>query len=92
MQEKESIMVVWSELKIPSPGITGANSYLHGGIFNLHLSIIKDSYLLSRLGENLGKHCKVCKKIKSFTVCSFLRATAQAKRKKLCFLFHLDKN
>ena len=34
MQEKESIMVVWCELKIPSPGLP-------------HLTTIKDSYNIS---------------------------------------------
>ena len=53
MQEKESIMVVWCELKITSLGITVrdhsaslvmSNSYPHDGIFNSHLITIKDSY------------------------------------------------
>ena len=47
MQEKESIMVVRSELKTLSLGITvrhHSNSYLRDGIFNPHLTTIKDSY------------------------------------------------
>ena len=53
MQEKESIMVVWCELKIQSLRITVwhhsvsllmPNSYLCEGIFNPHLTTIKDSY------------------------------------------------
>ena len=53
MQEKESIMVVRCELKIPSLGITVRhhsaslvlpNSYPRDGIFSLHLTTIKDSY------------------------------------------------
>ena len=53
MQEKESIMVVRCELKIPSLEITVRhhlaslvmpNSYPRDGIFNSHLTIIKDSY------------------------------------------------
>ena len=71
MQEKESIMVVWCELKIPSPGITVwhhpaslvmPNSYPRDGIFNLHLTTIKDSYNLihGRIGEiwqnNFSQH------------------------------------
>ena len=53
MQEKESIMVVRCELKIPSLWITVRhhsaslvmqNSYPCDGIFNQHLTIIKDSY------------------------------------------------
>ena len=53
MQEKESIMVVWCELKILSLGITVQhhlaslmmpNSYPRDGIFNQHLTIIEDSY------------------------------------------------
>ena len=55
MQEKESIKVVWCELKIPSLGITVRhhlaslvmpNSYPREGIFNQHLTTIKDSYNL----------------------------------------------
>ena len=55
MQEKESIMVVRCRLKIPSLGITVLhssvslvmpNSYPHDGIFNPHLTTIKDSYTL----------------------------------------------
>ena len=54
MQEKESIMVVRSELKVPSLGITVRhhlaslvmpNSYPRDGIFNQHLTTIKDSYI-----------------------------------------------
>ena len=53
MQEKESIMVVRCELKIPSLGITVRhhsaspvmpNSYPRDGIFNQYLTSIKDSY------------------------------------------------
>ena len=55
MQEKESVMVVRSELKIPLLGITVRhhsaslvipNSYPCDGIFNPHLAIIKDSYII----------------------------------------------
>ena len=57
MQEKESIMVVRCELKIPSLGITVRhhsaslvlpNSYMYprDRIFNQHLTTIKDSYIL----------------------------------------------
>ena len=56
MQEKESIMVVRCELKIPSLRIhvtvrhhSGSlmmpNSYPRDGIFNQHLTTIKDSYI-----------------------------------------------
>ena len=53
MQEKESIMALWCELKIPSLGITVrhhsaslmmSNSYPCDGIFNLYHITIKDSY------------------------------------------------
>ena len=53
MQEKESLMVVRFELKIPSLGITVRNhsaslvipnSYPRDGIFNPNLTTIKDSY------------------------------------------------
>ena len=53
MQEKESTMVVWCELKILSLGITVRhhsanilmpNSYPHDWTFNAHLTTIKDSY------------------------------------------------
>ena len=56
MQEKESIMVVRCELKILSLGITVQhhsaslvmpNSYPHDRIFNLQLTTIKDSYILT---------------------------------------------
>ena len=52
MQEKESIMVVWCNLKMSSLGITVRhdsasflvpNSYLCYRIFNLHLTISKDT-------------------------------------------------
>ena len=55
MQEKEYIMVVRSELKIQSLGITVRhhsaslwmpNSYPRDRIFNPHLTTIKDSYIL----------------------------------------------
>ena len=55
MQEKEFTMVDRCELKIPSLGITVRhhsaslllpNSYPQDGIFNLHLTAIKDSYNL----------------------------------------------
>ena len=58
MQETESIMVVRCELKIPSFGVTVQhhsvslemlNSYHSGRIFNLHLTTIKDSYILASL-------------------------------------------
>ena len=58
MQEKESIMVVWCEVKIPSLGITVrhheaslsmSNSYPCDGIFNPHLTTIKNS-LIQYLG------------------------------------------
>ena len=42
MQEKESIMVVRCELKIPSLGMP--NSYPRDGFVNPHLTTIKDSY------------------------------------------------
>ena len=49
MQEKESILAVRSELKILSLGITvrhnEANSYPRDGIFNPHLTTIKESYI-----------------------------------------------
>ena len=57
MQEKESIMVVWCELKIPSLGITVQhhsaslvmpNSYPRDRIVNSHLTIIKGSYILEQ--------------------------------------------
>ena len=56
MQEKESIMALWCELKIPSLEITVwhhsvslvmQNSYPHDGIFHPHLPTIKDSYTLT---------------------------------------------
>ena len=55
MQEKESVMVVWCELKILSLRITVwhhsaslvmSNSYSHDRIFNPHLTTIKDPYNL----------------------------------------------
>ena len=55
MQEKESVMVVRFELKIPSLGITTRhhsasivmpNSYPRDRIFNPNLTTIKDSYSL----------------------------------------------
>ena len=55
MQKKESIMVVWCELKIPSLGITIRHNsaslmmpkgYPHDRIFSQHLTTIKDSYIL----------------------------------------------
>ena len=58
MQEKESIMVVQCELKILSLGITVwhhsaslemTNSYPNDGIFNLHLTTIKESYIIGLL-------------------------------------------
>ena len=49
MQEKESIMVVRCELKIPSLGkLVMSNSYSRDGILNLHLTIIKNSYVKYR--------------------------------------------
>ena len=54
MQEKETIMVVWRELKIPSLVITVLHhsaslvmpsSYPRDRIFNLHLTTSKDSYI-----------------------------------------------
>ena len=54
MQEKESIMAVMCELKIPSLEITVRHhsvslvmptSYPRDGIFSLHLTTIKDSYM-----------------------------------------------
>ena len=51
MQEKESIMVVRCEMKILSLRITASlmmpNSYPNDGIFNPHLTTIKDSYILT---------------------------------------------
>ena len=58
MQEKESIMAVRCELKIPSLEITVRhhsasfvmpNSYPRNRIFNPHLTTMKDSYILSNL-------------------------------------------
>ena len=58
MQEKESVMVVRFELKIPSLGITGRhhsaslkmpNSYPRDGIFNPNLTTINDSYNLHHI-------------------------------------------
>ena len=56
MEEKESIMVVRYELKIPSLGMITVwhhsanlvmpNSYPRDRIFNPHLATIKDSYIL----------------------------------------------
>ena len=55
MQDKESIIVVRCELKIPSLGITVRhhsaslvmpNSYPRDGIFNPHLTTINDSYYI----------------------------------------------
>ena len=54
MQEKESVMVFWFELKIPSLRITVRhhsaslvipNSYPCDGIFNPNLTTIKDPYM-----------------------------------------------
>ena len=46
MQEKESIMVVRCELKIPSLGMTVRHhSASRDGIFNSHVTAIKDSYI-----------------------------------------------
>ena len=56
MQEKDSIMVFRCELKIQSLGISVRNhlaslvmpnSYPRDGIFNQHLTTIKDSYSLT---------------------------------------------
>ena len=56
MQEKESVMSVRCELKIPSLGITVRyhsaslvmlNNFPRDRIFNPHLTTIKDSYSLS---------------------------------------------
>ena len=49
MQEKESIMAVQWELKIPSLRITVRHheAYPRDGIFNPHLTIIKDSFILT---------------------------------------------
>ena len=53
MQEKESIIVVWSKLKVPSLRITVRHhsaslammtSYRRDRIFNPHLTAIKNSY------------------------------------------------
>ena len=53
MQEKESIMVVWCKLKVPSLRITVQqdsaslailNSYCRDRIFNRQLTAIKNSY------------------------------------------------
>ena len=53
MQEKESIMVVWCKLKVPSHRITVRhhsaslamlNSYRRDRIFNPQLTAIKNSY------------------------------------------------
>ena len=62
MQEKESIMVVRCELKLPSLRITVRhhsaslvmpNSYPHDRIFNQDLTIIKISYTLFDIGKNI---------------------------------------
>ena len=59
MQDKESIMPVPCKLKILSLGITVGhhstsllmpNSYPRDGIFNTHLTTIKDSYKLASKG------------------------------------------
>ena len=47
MQEKESIIVVRCELKIPSLGMP--NTYLRDRIFSPHLTTINDSYNGSQL-------------------------------------------
>ena len=56
MQEKESVMFVLFELKIPSLGITVRhhsaslrmqNTYPRDGISNMNLTTIKDSYSIS---------------------------------------------
>ena len=56
-KKKESIIVVWCELKIPLLGITVQrhlaslmmpNSYPRDGIFSPHLTTIKDSYSLDQ--------------------------------------------
>ena len=68
MQEKETIIVLRCVLKIPSLGITVRHhlasfvmpkSYLRDGIFNPHLTTIKDSYNLSRITIKslLGTNC-----------------------------------
>ena len=60
MQEKESAMVARCELKIPSLGITVRqhlaslvmpNGYTRGGIFNLHLTTIKESYIVTHFRQ-----------------------------------------
>ena len=57
-KKKESIMVVWWELKIPSlritvrhhsASLTMPNSYSRDRIFSPHLTAIKDSYILQHL-------------------------------------------
>ena len=40
---KESIMVLWCKLKIPS--LVKPNNYPRDGIFNQHLTTIKDPYI-----------------------------------------------
>ena len=54
MQEKDSIMVVWCKLKVPSLGITvrhhsaslaTLNSYRRDRIFNPQLTAIKNTYI-----------------------------------------------
>ena len=71
LKEKESVMVVWCGLKIPSLGITvrhysGSlvmpNSYPRGGIFNPHLTTIKDSYNLNQI-QWPSKTKDICYKI-----------------------------
>ena len=56
MQEKESVIVIWCELKILSLRITVQhhlaslmmqNSYFHDGIFKTNLTTSKDSYIYS---------------------------------------------
>ena len=66
MQEKESVMVVWCELTIPSLKITVRhhsaslempNSNPHDGIFNPHLTPMKDSYILT-CGQSGIRTCR----------------------------------
>ena len=68
MQEKESIMIVWCELKIPSLGITVRhhsaslvmpNSNLRDGIFIPHLTTITDSYKVDKKAMIRNRHNRI---------------------------------
>ena len=75
MQEKESIMVDQCELNIPSLRITVQhhlasfrmpNSYPRDGIFNLHLTTIKDFYSVLLDQYQFGTFlCNICRLLRS---------------------------